>query len=393
MEFERDQLEEWFSERLSRREAMKRAAQVSAALSFGSLLIADSPVRSAFAQAKPDLVRWISPRGTLDVMDDFNLWVPTTQGFFAQHNIQAELIAGPISDALATTKFVAQHKADMGYPSPGVLTASIDGGIPVISAWEMFAGQVFDFSLPLNSTVTSPQQLAGKTIALGSSGWSVIVDPMLVEVGVDPKSVKYVNAGAQWSTAVAEGKADAGLAWEGLRGQLIGQGLKLKFLIGQKFSKFPSNSYAIRKSDLANAHMRDVYTRFFRAMVEAFEFTKVNPRASAQITYTARPLLAKTLSPQLALESMIELASGYTSAKRRGQGYGFHYTAGWRSYLHVIHKLGQTKRLLTPADVFTNQFVRPANSGARSAAARAKARAFKLNAQFANTTVPPNEPL
>ena len=28
------------------------------------------------------------------------------------------------------------------------------------------------------------------------SGWKVIVDPMLVELGVDPKSVKYVSSGS-----------------------------------------------------------------------------------------------------------------------------------------------------------------------------------------------------
>jgi NitT/TauT family transport system substrate-binding protein len=393
MDLEKDVLEEWFGERLTRREAMKRAAQVSAALSLGPLLIAEKPASSAFAKSKPDLVRWISPRGTLDVMDDYELWVAIKQGFFANHNIQAELIAGPISDALATTKFVAQHKADMGYPSPGVLTASIDGGIPVIAAWEMMDGQTFDFSLPPSSTITSPKQLAGKTIALGSAGWSVIVDPMLVEVGVNPKSVKYVNAGPQWSEAVAQGRVDAGLCWEGLRAQLIGQGLKLKFLVGQRFSRFPSNSYAIRKADLSNAHMRDVYLRFFRGMVEGFEFMRFNPRAAAQITYDARPALAKTLSPQLALDSMVQLGSLYHLSRRRGHGYGWHNIASWRSYLHIIYRLGQTKRLLTPAEVLTNQFVKPANSGAKIALARRDARAFRLNSQFAKTKVPRNEPL
>jgi NitT/TauT family transport system substrate-binding protein len=190
VELEKDVLEELFEERLSRREAVKRAAQVTAGLCLGPMLIAtSSSVSAATRSNKATLVRWISPRGTLDVMDDYELWAAIKQGFFANHNLRVELIAGPISDALATTKFVAQNKADMGYPSPGVLTASIDGGIPVIAAWEMMDGQTFDFSLPLNSTITSPKQLAGKTIALGSAGWSVIVDPMLVEVGVNPKSV------------------------------------------------------------------------------------------------------------------------------------------------------------------------------------------------------------
>ena len=43
-------------------------------------------------------------------------------------------------------------------------------------------------------------------------------------------------AGAQWTQAVATGKADAALTWEGLRAQLKGQGLKLKYLIGTTWS-------------------------------------------------------------------------------------------------------------------------------------------------------------
>jgi len=255
-------------------------------------------------------------------------------------------------------------------------------------------GQTFDFCLPTNSKIKNVKQLAGKSIALGSPGWSVIVDPMLVEVGVNPKSVKYVSAyGTQWSEAVAQGKVDAGLSWEGLRAQLLGQGLKLKFLVGQKFSKFPSNVYCIRKADLNNAHLRKVYLGFFEAMVEGFLFARYNPRAAAQITYTARPALAKTLSPQLALDSMVQLGELYALSARRNHGYGYHDPVGWKSYLKIIHSLGQTSRLLTPNEVFTNQFIKPANAGANVSLVKSRAHKFKLNSKFAKTTVPPHKSL
>jgi len=267
---------------ISRRELVKRGAAGATLLSAGSLLNAGS----AFGRSAAGLqtVRWISPRGTLQVMDDFNLWVPIKMGYFKQLGINAQLIAGSVSDALASTKFVAQNRADMGYPSPGVLTASIDGGIPVKSVWDVISGQVFDFALPVDSPITSPKDLAGKTISLGSSGWQVIVDPMLVELGIDPKSVKYVTSGAQWTQAAATGKADAALAWEGLRHQLAGQGLKLKYLIGSTWSKQPSNVYSVRAADLNDAKKRDLYTRFLQGVVMGLEFTKANPRAAAQIT-------------------------------------------------------------------------------------------------------------
>ena len=370
---------------LSRRELLKRGAMGTAALSAGSLLTAGGAFGSRGAAL--ETVRWLSPRGTLQVMDDFNLWVPVKMGYFKSLGIEAKLIAGSVSDALASTKFVAQGKADMGYPSPGVLTASIDSGIAVKSVWDMISGQVFNFALPQDSKITSPKQLAGKTIAVGSSGWKVIIDPMLVELGIDPKSVKYVTAGAQWSQAAATGKADAALAWEGLRAQLAGQGLKLKYLIGTTWSKHPSNVYSVRTSDLDDPDKKDLYTRFLQGVVMGLEFTRANPRAAAQITYESLPDLRKTLKPQLALDSMLELAHAYGTSHLRGQGWGFNYRAGWANYLKIVKDLGQTKRLLSPSEVFTNELQAAANKKADVGKARADARAFKLNAAFAKTKV------
>jgi NitT/TauT family transport system substrate-binding protein len=369
---------------ISRREILKRGAQGAAALSVGSLLNAGS----AFGRTSAlQTVRWISPRGTLQVMDDFNLWVPLKMGYFKTLGIDAKLIAGSVTDALASTKFVAQNKADMGYPSPGVLTASIDGGIPVKSVWDVISGQVFDFALPTNSPIKSPKDLAGKRIALGSSGWKVIVDPMLVELGIDPKSVHYVAAGASWTQAAATGKADAALAWEGLRHQLAGQGLHLKYLIGTTWSKFPSNVYSVRAADLNDPKKVDLYTRFLEGVVMGLEFTKANPRAAAQITYGSLPDLRKTLRPQLAVDSMLELAHAYGTSHRAGHGWGYNDSAGWANYLKVVHGLGQTKKLLPTSDVITNDLQSAANKKANVAKARADAKAFKLSPQFAATKV------
>jgi NitT/TauT family transport system substrate-binding protein len=374
-----------FEATLSRREVLRRGAVGAAVLSTGSLLTAGK----AFGrpEATVETVRWISPRGTLQVMDDFNLWVPIKMGYFRALGIEARLIAGSVTDALASTKFVAQNKADMGYPSPGVLTASIDSGMGVKSVWNVISGQVFNFGLPANSKIKSPKELKGKSISLGSSGWKVIVDPMLVELGIDPKSVRYVSSGSSWMQAVATGKADAGLAWEGLRAQLAGQGLKLKYLIGTDWSKHPSNVYSIRASDLEDPEKRDLYTRFLQGVVMGLEFTKANPRAAAQITYRSLPDLQKTLKPQLALDSMLELAHAYGTSHLKGQGWGYNDAKGWANYLKVVKGLGQTKKLLPTKDVITNELQVVANRKADVARARRDARAYKLDTAFAKTKV------
>jgi NitT/TauT family transport system substrate-binding protein len=210
---------------------------------------------------------------------------------------------------------------------------------------------------------------------------------MLVELGIKPSTVKYVTAGAQWTQAVATGKADAALTWEGLRAQLKGQGVKLKYLIGTSWSKFPSNVYSVRAADLGDADKKDLYKRFLYGVVMGLEFTRTNPRAAAQITYRSLPDLAKTLEPQLALDSMLELAHAYGTSHLKGQGYGFHYAGGWANYLKIIHDLGQTKKQLKIGDVFTNELAIAANKGANVARARADARKFKLDKDFAKTKV------
>jgi NitT/TauT family transport system substrate-binding protein len=383
-----DNFDQLFESTVTRRQLLERAGKTTAALGLGSLLTA-GPAFGRGGAAQLDTVRWISPRGTLQVMDDFNLWVPVKMGYFNELGIQAKLIAGSISDALAATKFVAQNKADMGYPSPGVLTSSIDGGIPVKSIYDVISGQVFNFALPADSPITSPKQLAGKRIALGSAGWQTITDPMFVELGVDPKSVKYVILGQQWIQAAATKKADAALAWEGLRHQWLGQGLKLKFLIGSTWSKHPSNVYSVRAADLEDDAKVELYTRFLQGVVMGLEFTKANPRAAAQITYGQLPDLRKSLKPQAALDSMLELAHAYATSHLRGKPWGFHFADGWTAYLKTIKDLGQTKKLLAAKDVYTNDLLLQANKKADVAKARADAKKYKLNATFAKTKVDP----
>ena len=55
---------------------------------------------------------------------------------------------------------------------------------------------------------------------------------------------------------------------------------------------------------------------------------------------------------------------------------------GGRATSSIVHQLGQTKKRLTPADVYTNDLVVAANKKADKATAIADAKAFKLNSTF-----------
>lgn len=320
---------------------------------------------------------WIPPRGTLEVMDDYPLWVAKKLGYFDQLGVDVNLQPAPTGGA-STMSLLTEKQADVGYPSPGVLTSAIDAGIPVILGWEMVGGQVFDFAIREDSDIKSVKDLAGKTISMPAAGLETITNPILAEQGIDVSTVKYVNAGNQWGQSVIQGQADAALAWEGLRAQWLSQGLKLKFLIGSEFSKDPSNGYAIRAADLKDEAATKTLTCFFRGVAMGMEFARLNPQAAAQITYEQFPALKDQMTPDLALESLRQLGYLYNQSNKAGHGYGYSDETNWQSYLDRIFKLGQTKTGLKVADTVTNAFVKPANDFDKAKVA-ADAKAFVLN--------------
>ena len=389
---------------LSRRGLLKRGVVagvgITALAGLGVEAAGARPIAKAQRARRTavDTVRWVSPRGTLEVMDDYNLLIPMQLGYYKTLNINAKLTPG---DASGNLPQVAAGQQDMGYASPGVYTASLDADVPVMSIWEQYPAQVFDFVLPAKSKITHPRQLKGKTIGLYNIGWKGIVDPMLAEVGVNPKTVKYREFGPQWVQAVSLGLADSGLMWEGLRAQILGLSYfgsgtgDLKFLIGSEWgSKGPSNSYQVRSADLDDPQKVDVYTRFLAGSVMGFEFCRVNPRAAAQITYETYPGLQKVISPQVAVDSLMQLASGYHTSRRLPPHlYGYHYPNAWTKYLNTVANLGQTKTRLALSDAVTNDLVAPANAKADKARARKDAAKFKLSAAFKQTTVPKGYPL
>jgi NitT/TauT family transport system substrate-binding protein len=333
-----------------------------------------------------DKIVWVSPRGTLEVMDDANLWAAIDQGYCKDQGIDLQLQPGP-NDSLAVVKLVGQGQANIGYPSPGVLTSGIDAGIPVILAWEMMLGQVFDFAVAKGSPIKSVTDLKGKTVSLWAPGADVVVNPILVEAGLDPKSVNYVVGGAQWGQLVAQGKADAALAWRGLAAQWDAQGLKLDYLVGKTFSHHPSNGYAINKNDLSDPKKVEIWNRFFKCVAMGLDFSAKNPRAAAQITYEKFPALKEQMTPQLAFDSMWQLDCNYFAGREQGKGYGYANIDSWNAYIDTVFKLGQIKTRPKTEDVVTNQFVDAANKF-DEAKVKTDADNFKLNDQWKALAVP-----
>ena len=245
----------------------------------------------------------------------------------------------------------------------------------------MMMPNVFDYAVPKGSAIKSIKDLAGKKISVMSEGWSVIIEPMLLEAGVDPKSVTYQVAGPQWGQALAQGQADAALAWRGLGPQWKAQGMDFDYLVGKQLSKHPANGYVINRNDLKDPKKVDKWNRFFKCVAMGIEFVKQNPRAAAQITYEKFPALKEQMKPQLAFDSMWELDCNYWMGEDLGKGIGYSDIANWDSYIDALYKLGQIKTRPKTEDIVTNQFVDAANKFDKARVTK-DAQNYKLNADW-----------
>jgi NitT/TauT family transport system substrate-binding protein len=326
----------------------------------------------------------VSPRGTIEVLDDYPYWVGKKFGYFG--DIETTLEPGP-SDATACVKLVDQNQADVGYPSPGVFSLGLAQGIPIVSVFEMGGADVFDFAFRKGEAPADIKGLEGKTIVLGSAGWQSIADPMLKAAGVDITKVKYVDAGwPTWGTAVMSGQGDAALSWEGLRAQWKGQGLDFDYILGRNFSKLPANSFVIRKADFEDTAKQPVYANYLKGWAAGLEFGHINPRAATQIVMEQFPGLASQMNPSVATESQMQLANVFAGRWDERKKWGFHIMESWKLFFDTGREIGQITGDFKLEDVVKNDLVDEANNF-DAAKVKADADGFALSADYQGVDV------
>ena len=164
---------------------MKRAAALG--LSFTALHAGRSNTVLAGEAGK---VRWVSPRGTLDVLDDYPYWVAKKMGYFG--DIETTLEPGPTA---GQGKLVDADQADMGYPSPGVYSFESRAGSPARLGLRDGRLRRIRLCLPEGKAPESPISRSWKArrSLLGDGRWQGICDPKFAQMGADLTKIEYLG--------------------------------------------------------------------------------------------------------------------------------------------------------------------------------------------------------
>ena len=304
---------------------------------------------------------WISPRGTIEVMDDYPYWVARAMGYFGDLGVETAMEPGP-SDGTAVVKFVAVEQADIGFPSPGVLSFAVNNGMDLVSVYASGNLDLFNFAFRKGEGVQNLSELAGKTVLLGSAAWQAICDPMFAAVGVDPKSITYVEAGwPTWTTALASGQGDACLAWEGLRADLGAKGLDFDYWLGMRGSPLPSNSLVVRRADLDDPDRLAFLQKYLRGWAMGSEFADRNPRAAADLVFKALPTTLANYGPRAGTESLMQIHRTFKGDMANRAGWGEHDIADWENFFNILKDIGQSSIDIDTARYVTNDYIADAN--------------------------------
>jgi NitT/TauT family transport system substrate-binding protein len=357
----------------------RRFLQVSAAGVVTMSAFGGSMLSSTLAQAEAykDTFTWISPRGSIEVMDDYAYWVAKELGYFGDLGVETKMEPGP-AGGTAVVQFVAVNQADIGFPSPGVLSFAINNQMDLVSIFGSGYLDLFNFAFRKGEAVKTLKELEGKTVLLGSAAWQSITDPMFAAAGVDPKSIKYIEAGwPTWTTALQSGQGDACLAWEGLRASLDAKGLNFDYWLGMRGSPLPSNSLVVRRADLEDPDRKVFLQKYLRGWAMGSEFADRNPRAATDIVFKALPSTKESFGPNFGTQSLMQIHRTFKGDMSKRAGWGEHNIPAWDSFFKILKDIGQSTTDIDAGKYVMNDFIADANAFDK-AKVHADADAYKL---------------
>lgn len=344
---------------LSRRQFLKIGSASVAAASglFGGLM----PASSVMAKPYSGKHTWISPRGTIEVMDDYAIWVAQAMGYFGDLGVEVELQPGP-PGGTAVVQFVSVGQADMGFPAPGILGNAIENDMGLVSIFGTGNLDLFNIAFRRGEGMSDLRGLEGKTVLLGSAAWQSIADPMLKAVGVDVTKVNYVEAGfPNWTAALASGEGDACLAWEGLRALLEKNNQKFDYWMGMRGSPLPSNSQVVRRADVEDPDRRSFLKAYVKGMAMGHEFAEHNPRAAADIVFKALPATRQGFGALAGTQSLMQIHRTFKGDLPARAGWGEHDIAGFQKFFDVQKEIGLLSTEIAAEDFVLNDFIAEGN--------------------------------
>jgi len=254
---------------------------------------------------------------TLPIANGFPLDLGISKGFFADHGIEIKKVVLQSGNDIVLA--LANSNGDIGYIgwTPAFIAATSGIDITTAAASEVEGTNVADnwqnVLVKGSSSIRTPQDLAGKTIAVNAlKGVSeVVVRGALKKLGIDPYSVKLVAIPfPAMRTALATGQVDAIHTPEPFMSQAINQdGARIVLAPGPTIMPYLPNGVYVARG--AWARDNPALARQFRlAIDEALVYSQTHPdEIRALLPAAIRNIRLPVWSPVLDRKKLLQLAT------------------------------------------------------------------------------------
>ncbi|MBN7807835.1 MULTISPECIES: ABC transporter substrate-binding protein [Agrobacterium] len=204
-------------------------------------------------------------------VDSVPFWTAADNGFFKEAGVDVELVPVGLT---AMVPGVASGSIDLVQVNSVQAIQAIDSGLPltlVCGAYVLPAVGNLSLSLPVNSTITKPEELLGKRIGTPSFGSILLYmfNYWCHEHGIDYKQFKYVEMdGPTQRDLMKRGEIDAALSYDPWYAMMKEEGTVRKFVdFYENTPKGTMVSGLLATQEWASDNV-DLLNAFRRAMVK-----------------------------------------------------------------------------------------------------------------------------
>lgn len=283
-------------------------------------------------------------------------------GFFEDEGLDVTIETTQGGAAAVQSLVAGQSDVVTTVPSD-IMAATQKGGADVRCFQALITGFNLFPAAPLDSGVTTYQDLAGKRVAVTSLSSSTppLIKAMTKKEGADPESITFVPVapGAPAMHALQSGEVDVLGYWDTQYAAMAGLGLELRPVHAKQGVDDPSFALGFAATSEWLQANRDDAVAFGRATARAYVFTKTNPEAAAAITLEQFPQLqsssgdrqkdiesgVREIQARLALSEPVDGKIGYVTLPQVEKA------------IQLQVDSGAIREGLAPGEIWTDEFI------------------------------------
>lgn len=293
----------------------------------------------------------------------FALYNAIGQKFFEEEGIEVDVQS--VNGSAQVLQVLVAGQAQFGHPGPGPLLNAREGGEDVVYIYNYFSSSQFSLVAKENSGFTSPLDLKGKVVGVGTADGAEVafVRSIFDDAGMEEDADFTFLTVGEGGMAVAGFTQDAidayasdtaGMATLRLRG------IDLTNLTPPDFKAYFGNGYAVSRTYLDEN--RDTIEGFGRAIVRGARYG-ADPANKEQTLENAKLGNPQQLEDREFAAALLETYVSLTAPADPKKGYGYQNPASWQRWQDTLIKSGDLDAPLPDlTQAYTNEFVEAWNA-------------------------------